>query len=103
MGSALAWGAVSASSLVVGMLLGLGRPWPDRQVGIVLAFGAGALISAVSFELVEEGTTVGAPGWVGLGLAGGALVYFGADRAVERRSSGGGLMIRSRRGSRAPP
>jgi zinc transporter, ZIP family len=90
MGSALAWGAVSASSLVVGMLLGLGRPWPDRQVGIVLAFGAGALISAVSFELVEEGTRVGGSGWVGLGLAAGALVYFVADRALERRGPGAG-------------
>jgi zinc transporter, ZIP family len=88
--SALAWGAVSASSLVIGALLGLGRPWPDRQVGIVLAFGAGALISAVSFELVEEGTQVGGSGSVGLGLAVGALVYFVADRALERRSPGAG-------------
>jgi ZIP family zinc transporter len=93
MGSALAWGALSASSLVVGALLGLARRWPDRQVGIVLAFGAGALISAVSFELVEEGTNVGTSGSVGLGLAVGALVYFVADRAVERGSTGGGSAL----------
>lgn len=93
MGSALAWGAVSASSLVIGALLGLARRWPDWQVGVVLAFGAGALISAVSFELVEEGTSVGAPGFVGLGLAAGALVYFLADRALDRRQSGGGTAL----------
>jgi zinc transporter, ZIP family len=93
MGSALAWGAVSASSLIIGALLGLGRGWSARQVGVVLAFGAGALISAVTFELVEEGVRVGAPGWLGLGLAAGALVYFVADRWVERRVSGEGTSL----------
>ena len=44
MGSALGWGALAASSLVIGALLGLARRWPDRQIGLVLAFGAGALI-----------------------------------------------------------
>ena len=90
MGSALAWGAVAASSLVIGALLGLARRWPDVQVGVVLAFGAGALISAVSFELVEEGTSVGGSGAVGIGLAAGALAYFAADRALDRRGGGGG-------------
>src|SRR3954471_8605972 len=86
MGAALGWGALSASSLVIGALLGLARRWPDAQVGGVLAFGAGALISAVSFELVEEGVHVGGPAAVGIGLGVGAIVYFVADRAVERRA-----------------
>src|SRR4051794_3904685 len=90
MGAALGWGALAASSLVVGALIGLGRRWPDRWIGLVLAFGAGALISAVSFELVEEGQRVGAWGWVGLGLGLGGLTYFLADRALDRRSPGGG-------------
>src|SRR4051812_30870906 len=93
MAAALAWGALAASSLVIGALFGLARRWPDRQVGAVLAFGAGALISAVSFELVEEGQRVGSSGWLGLGLAAGALTYFVADRAIERRSSGGGTSL----------
>jgi zinc transporter, ZIP family len=46
--AAPAWGALAASSLVIGALLGLLRAWPARLVGLVLAFGAGALISAVS-------------------------------------------------------
>jgi ZIP family zinc transporter len=53
----------------------------------VLAFGAGALISAVAFELAEEGAKVGGPGTLASGLAAGALVYFFADGAVERMSS----------------
>jgi zinc transporter, ZIP family len=80
---------LSASSLLVGALLGVRRRWPDRQVGIVLAFGAGALISAVSFELLEEGAQVGGAGWVALGLAAGALVYYFADGVVASMGSGG--------------
>ena len=49
---------VAASSLVIGSLLGLAQEWPDRLIGLVLAFGAGALISAVSFELFENGIAV---------------------------------------------
>jgi ZIP family zinc transporter len=90
MGEALAWGALTASSLVIGALLGLARRWNDRLVGHVLAFGAGALISAVSFDLAEEGAQVGSPASLGVGLAAGALTYFALDRMVERRPSGGG-------------
>jgi ZIP family zinc transporter len=39
---------------VLVLLLGLARSWPSRLIGLVLAFGAGALVSAVSFELFEE-------------------------------------------------
>jgi zinc transporter, ZIP family len=88
--SALGWGALAASSLVIGALLGLVRAWPDRAVGIVLAFGAGALVSAVSFDLAEEGLKIGSGVAVGGGLAVGGLTYFGLDRLVERRGSGQG-------------
>ena len=80
---ALALGALAASSLIFVALLGLARPWPERVVGIVLAFGAGALISAVSFDLAEEGVQLGGGDSVALGLAVGALTYYLADRAVE--------------------
>lgn len=87
MGSAIAWGALAASSLVLGALLGVARGWPDRAVGLVLAFGAGALISAVSFDLAEEGAKLGDHGVTAVGLAAGALVYFGLDRLIGRRSA----------------
>ncbi len=51
----------------------------------MLAFGAGALISAVSFELAEEGLAVGGLGWTALGLAAGALTYFTLDGLISRR------------------
>lgn len=89
---ALLWGAIASSSLVLGAWLATLRRWSDALVGIVLAFGAGALIAGVSFELAEAGVSEGGPLAVGLGLAAGALAYFFADRAVEQRSRrrGGG-------------
>jgi ZIP family zinc transporter len=84
MSSALAWGALAASSLILGAVIGLTRTWPDRLVGAVLGFGAGALISAVSFDLAEEGVRLGGGDSVALGLAGGALTYFLANRLIAR-------------------
>jgi ZIP family zinc transporter len=87
MGTAALWGTVAASSLVIGALLALVRDWPDRLVGHVLAFGAGALISAVSFELAEDGVEVGGGVAVGIGFALGALTYFALDSRLEGRAT----------------
>ena len=81
---ALGWGALAAASLVMGALLALARRWPDAVVGAVLAFGAGALISSVAFELAQQGLQIGTPISVAIGLALGAVTFFVADRAVER-------------------
>src|SRR4051794_466690 len=89
MGAAVGWGSLSAFSLVLGTLLALARPWPKRLVGLVLAFGAGALISAVSFELAAEGIRVGDRGSTAAGLAVGALVYYSLDGVVAGIGSTG--------------
>jgi zinc transporter, ZIP family len=94
MAAALGWGALAASSLVLGAALSLLRHWPPRQIGLILAFGAGALISAVSFELAQEGIAVGGAGATGIGLGLGALAYYVLDGAIARRWGGG----RGRRG-----
>jgi ZIP family zinc transporter len=81
--SALLWGSVAASSLVIGAVLGVVRRWDNRLIGAVLGFGAGALISGVSFELVGEGLQAAGAGPVAVGLAAGALAFFLGDRGVE--------------------
>ncbi|SOD71016.1 ZIP family zinc transporter [Jatrophihabitans sp. GAS493] len=81
--AALGWGALAASSLVIGAWLGIFRAWPQRWIGAVLAFGAGALISAVSFDLAEQGAALGGAHAVAAGLALGAITYFLANRYVE--------------------
>lgn len=88
--SAVGWGGLAASSLVLGAVLALARSWRTGLLGAVLGFGAGALISSVAFELAEEGLQLGGPGWVAGGLAVGALSFFLADRAVERIGGRGG-------------
>ena len=85
--SALGWGLIAASSLIIGALAGVVHDWNRRLVGLVLGFGAGALISSISFELAEEGFHVGGALAVALGLAAGAVVFYVADAAVDRMAS----------------
>ena len=89
MAAATGWGALAASSLVIGALLSFARHWPPRQVGLVLAFGAGALISAVSFELAQEGLRIGGAGATGIGLGVGAATYFLLDGLIANHFSTG--------------
>jgi zinc transporter, ZIP family len=85
MGAALGWGALAASSLVIGVWLAFVRKWSPVLIGLVLAFGAGALISAVSLELTQDALEIGSGASVAIGLAAGALTYFLADGALARR------------------
>ena len=93
MGAAIGWGALAASSLVIGALLGLARPWPRQLIGLVLGFGAGALISAVSFELFEEGVKQAGGLPVAIGLGVGAMTYFVAAGRVASMGGGASLAL----------
>jgi zinc transporter ZupT len=79
---ALLWGLVAGSSLAVGGALALSLPISRLVLGLVMAFGAGVLISAVAYELVDEAVTTSAgSGGVALGLFAGALTFFVATRS----------------------
>jgi len=93
MGAAIGWGVLAASSLVIGALIGLARPWPREYVGLVLGFGAGALISAVSFELAQEGVALagGLPVVIGMGV--GAMTYYLAAGRVAAMGGGAALAL----------
>ena len=80
MWEALGWGALAASSLLIGAVLGVARRWHQGFIGVVLGFGAGALISSISFELAAEGFAKGGALPLATGLAAGALVFYFADR-----------------------
>lgn len=45
-------GALSAVSLLIGSLIGVTARLPRAAVGLLAAFGAGALLSALAIELV---------------------------------------------------
>ncbi|HYU15802.1 MAG TPA: hypothetical protein VEL05_07020, partial [Candidatus Acidoferrum sp.] len=83
------WGLLGASSLLIGAIAGLLLPIPERAIGLILGFGAGTLISAVAFELTEEAFRLGGADTVALGLALGALAYFGGSVAIARRGAAG--------------
>ncbi|WP_226533467.1 ZIP family metal transporter [Microbacterium paraoxydans] len=87
MGGAILWGAVAAAPLFVGAALALLRKWPPRWLGIVLGFGAGALMASIAFELWEEGLDLAGPIPLVIGVAAGAISYYIADRILDARAA----------------
>lgn len=87
MGRTLLFAVVASSPLVLGAYLGSRFHFPERLLAAVLAFAAGALITALTFELFEESYEKGGAVRAALGLAAGAVVFTVAsvllDRSVE--------------------
>jgi len=93
---AAVWGGLSASSLIIGALIALRTPIRSSIVGLVMGFGAGALISAISFELISEALDHSASFTrVAFGLALGALTFFVGDWYVDHRGGEGRKQIES--------
>lgn len=86
-------GLLSGLSLVVGSLVAWFVKVPRELVALVMAFGAGVLISALAFDLVDEATSSG--GFVPTisGFVVGAVVYVVLDQLLEH----GGLRLRRHR------
>lgn len=78
------WGLGAGSGLLVGAVLGALLPVSRRYVAWVMAFGAGALISALAFDLASEAFARGGTTYTAAGLAAGALTFFIGDTAIER-------------------
>ena len=79
-----AWGLVGASSLVLGALIAFSTDLSPRVRGLILAFGAGTLLGAVAYELIEEAVKVSATGIeVALGFAAGAIVFWVGSIALD--------------------
>ena len=84
MGEAALWGFVGASSLIVAAELAFTFQFSKLVIGLIMAFGVGALISSVAFELVVPALE-DAEGWkVVLAMVGGALVFFIGDRVIAK-------------------
>jgi ZIP family zinc transporter len=84
---AFVYGLVGASSLLLGALYALWRPIPRKPLGLVMAFGAGILLSSVSYELIGEALlTADGDGGVAIGLMAGAVTFFIGDLLIERSS-----------------
>jgi ZIP family zinc transporter len=78
------WGLLGGSSLVVGALVALATRPRHLIVGLIMAFGAGMLITSVSYELVGEAIAGDDAGAVALAMLLGAMVYVGGDMMIDR-------------------
>jgi ZIP family zinc transporter len=85
MAAAFGWGTLAGSSLVIGALIALWFRISLRVIGLIMGFGAGVLISAISFDLIGEAadTSLGS-GAVALGLFAGCAVFFAGDLLISR-------------------
>jgi ZIP family zinc transporter len=81
------WGLLAASSLIIGAWIGVSMKIPRRYVALVMGFGAGALISALAFDLTEEAFQGGGTLPTAFGLAAGAATYFAGDLMLQRRQA----------------
>ena len=82
------WGLLTAGSLWVGAAIATyGRP-RDRWIGLAMAFGAGALIAAVAYELVNEAFDTDLE-LAASGFACGALAFYVGDWLIDRRGGHG--------------
>ena len=89
------WGLLGGSALLVGAAVAYLVALPQRLVAGIMAMGAGILISAVAFDLMDEAYQRGGFDSTALGFLGGAAVYTVANVLISRR----GAKHRKRSGS----
>lgn len=86
------WGLLSGSALFIDALFGYFLKIPQRLVAGIMAFGSGVLISALSFDLMDEAYKSGGFDSTAIGFITGALIYTIANILV----SGAGAKHRKR-------
>ena len=89
-------GLGTTSSSLLGAAIGLYVPFSKRPLACLLAFAAGALISALAIELAYQGAQSlhhqgydahAAWAFVSAGFAAGAVIYFSASLFLERKGA----------------
>jgi hypothetical protein len=79
------------TSLLLGAVLAEQFKLSGVLVGPAMGFGAGALISALAYELIPDARVNDI--WIWVAFAVGALLYYGLDTLVERHLATAGLSI----------
>ena len=78
------FGAVASSALIIGAAIGVWFKLPKRLLAMLLAFAAGALITALSFELFEDSYERGGIWLAAIGLFVGAMVFTVLSALLDR-------------------
>jgi len=79
------WGLLAGSALLLGAAVAWFATVPARLVAAVMASGSGVLVSALSFELMDEAYRRGGFDSTALGFLGGAAAYTFANIYISRR------------------
>jgi ZIP family zinc transporter len=69
------WGSFAGGALLLGAVVGYWIKLPQKIIAGVMAFGSGVLISALSFELMEEAYHQGGLMPTAIGFFAGASIY----------------------------
>lgn len=95
------WGLLGSSALLLGALAAWFTAIPNRVIAGVMAFGSGVVISALSFELMEEAVRRGGFGATSAGFLGGAATYTAANVALSRWAPSTASALAPSKGTRA--
>lgn len=88
MTESLVFGVIASSGLLLGAVGGGRLRIPKRVLAAMLAFAAGALMTALAFELFEDSYEQGGIWRAALGLAAGALVFTVLSAQLDRLAEG---------------
>jgi ZIP family zinc transporter len=95
------WGLLATSSLIVGGLIAIRFSLSKRTLGIIMAFGAGTLISAISYELIFEAVTLAkGSGFPAFGFFMGAFTFYFSDKLIDKLGAGNHMDIEASQSSR---
>jgi ZIP family zinc transporter len=90
MAMAFFWGIIASISLTLGGIIGIMFRIGKRPLGLIMAFGAGVLLSAVAYELTFEAVKRSLfSGIPLLGFFGGACTFFFVDLLIEKLGAHG--------------
>lgn len=81
------FGILSAVSLPIGAVLGLWLKPTSRIVAAIMAFGAGALLAALTLELVAEALEKGGFLPLALGSVVGAVIFVGFNQVLNEQGA----------------
>jgi len=81
------WGLLAGAALLLGAFIGVRFAVPQRLVAAIMAFGSGVLISALSFELMDEAIDTGGFASTATGFLLGALFYTAANWWLARKGA----------------
>jgi ZIP family zinc transporter len=92
------WGFVAGAALLIGAFIGFFVKVPVRVIAAIMAFGSGILISALSFDLMDEAYKSGGLDSSAAGFIAGAVLFTGINFLLAKK----GAKHRKRSGHQQP-